>query len=119
MRIRRCSVLYLEPREETAFDLGVLLAGGDGLARTQRWLALAPHLGEEVEVDAAERELLGLLSPQQWCDARALDAAAQPALKRLLKTGLVIGSTKAYAAHRARDSRLRDTHWHPLAATLH
>lgn len=119
MRIRRCSVLYLEPREETAFDLGVLLAGGDGLARTRRWVALAPHLGEEVDVDAAERELLGLLSPQQWSDARTLDAAAQPALKRLLKTGLVIGSTKAHAAHRARDERLRDTHWHPLAATLH
>ena len=119
MRIRRCSVLYLEPREETAFDLAVLLAGGDGLARTQRWVALAPHLGEEVEVDAAGRELLGLLSPQQWTDARALDVVAQPALRRLLRAGLVIGSTKAHAAHRARDERLRDTHWHPLAATLH
>lgn len=119
MRIRRCSVLYLEPREETAFDLAVLLAGGDGLARTQRWVALAPHVGEEVEVDAAERELLGALSPQQWTDARTLAPAMQPALKRLLRAGLVIASTKAHAAHRARDERLRDTHWHPLAATLH
>jgi hypothetical protein len=54
MRIRRCAVLYLEPREEVAFDLDGLLSGGDGLHRTPRWLALAPHLGEEVEVDAAE-----------------------------------------------------------------
>ena len=119
MRIRRCSILFLEPREETAFDLDVLLAGGDGLVRTRRWVALAPHIGEEVEVDAAERELLGLLSPQQWTDARTLDDTLQPALKRLLKTGLVIGSTKAHATHRVRDERLRDTHWHPLAATLH
>jgi putative peptide maturation dehydrogenase len=119
MRIRRCSILFLEPREETAFDLGVLLAGGDGLARTRRWVALAPHLGEEMDVDATERELLGQLSPQQWTSDAALDAALRPALKRLLKTGLVIGSTRAHAAHRARDERLRDTHWHPLAATLH
>jgi putative peptide maturation dehydrogenase len=119
MRIRRCSILFLEPREETAFDLGVLLAGGDGLVRTQRWVALAPHVGEEVEVDAAERELLGMLGPQQWTADAALDAALRPALKRLLKAGLIIGSTKAHAAHRERDERLRSTHWHPLAATLH
>ena len=119
MRIRRCSILFLEPREETAFDLGVLLAGGDGLSRTKRWVALAPHVGEEVEVDAVERELLGSLGSQHWITATALEPAVQAALKRLLKTGLVIGSTKAHAMHRARDERLRDTHWHPLAATLH
>ena len=119
MRIRRCSILFLEPREETAFDLGVLLAGGDGLVRTRRWVALAPHLGEEVEVDAAERDLLGMLSPQQWTADAAVDATLRPALKRLLKAGLIIGSTKAHAAHRTRDERLRETHWHPLAATLH
>ena len=38
MRIRRCAVLYLEPREEVAFDLGVLLAGGDGLRRERGWV---------------------------------------------------------------------------------
>lgn len=119
MRIRRCSVLFLEPREETAFDLGVLLAGGDGLARTCRWVALAPHLGEEVDVDATERELLGALSPQQWVPEGVLDRAWRPALKRLLKTGLVIGSTKPHAVQRERDERLRATHWHPIAATLH
>jgi putative peptide maturation dehydrogenase len=119
MRLRRCSILFLEPREETAFDLDVLLDGGDGLARTRRWIALAPHVAGEVEVDATERELLGELSPQQWVESRRLAEALQPALKRLLKLGLVIGSTKAHAPHRVRDERLRDTHWHPLAATLH
>ena len=119
MRIRRCSILFLEPREDTTFDLDVLLAGGDGLTRTRRWVALAPHLGEEVEVEATERDLLGTLSPQQWVADAALDRALRPALKRLLRIGLVIGSTKAHAMHRDRDERLRDTHWHPLAATLH
>lgn len=119
MRIRRCSILFLEPREETAFDLDALLAGGDGLARMRRWVALAPHLGQEVDVDAVERELLGALSPQQWMVDIEVEPALRPALKRLLRVGLVIGSTKAHATHRARDERLRDTHWHPLAATLH
>ena len=119
MRVRRCAILFLEPREDTAFDLASLLAGGDGLARTQRWMALAPHLGDEVEVDAAERELLGALSPEQWVSGNALQAESRPALRRLLKAGLAIGSTSAHAAHRERDERLRGAHWHPLAATLH
>ena len=41
------------------------------------------------------------------------------AVKRLLQQGLLIGSTKPHAAHRDRDERLRDSYWHPLAATLH
>ena len=28
MRVRRCAVLLLEPREDTSFDLEALLAGG-------------------------------------------------------------------------------------------
>ena len=69
MRVRRCKVLYLEPREEVGFDLEILLAGGNGMHRERRWLALAPHLGEEIEVDAAERDLLGSLSPDEWTDS--------------------------------------------------
>ena len=119
MRVRRCAVVLLEPREDTRFDLDALLAGGDGLRRERRWIALAPHLGEEVEVDAGERELLGALGPTDWVDARTLATHPAAALKRLLKAGLLIGSTKPHAANRARDERLRTSYWHPLAATLH
>jgi len=119
MRIRRCAVLLLEPREEVGFDLEHLLAGGNGLRRAQRWLALAPHLTAEVEVDVAERELLGAVSPNEWIDARELAVENADALKRLLKEGLLIGSGKRHAAHRERDERLRTTYWHPLAATIH
>jgi len=119
MRVRRCAVLYLEPREESAFDLASLLAGGDGLVRTRRWLALAPHLDEEVEVDAAGRELLGGLSPERWVASADLPPESRSTLRRLLKAGLAIGSTRAHSLHRERDQRLRDAHWHPLAATLH
>lgn len=119
MRVRRCKVLYLEPREEAGFDLEILLAGGSGMRRERRWLALAPHLGEEIEVDAAERELLGSLSPDEWIDSRQLSDGASTTLKGLLKTGLIISDGKRHAALRERDETLRGVHWHPLAATVH
>ena len=53
MQVRRCKVLYLEPREDVGFDLDALLAGGTGLQRERRWVALAPHLGHEIDVENA------------------------------------------------------------------
>ena len=117
MKVRRCKVLYLEPREEVGFDLEMLLAGGNGLRRELGWVALAPHLGAEIGVDAAECELLGALSPDEWIDSGTL--AGHGALKTLLKKGLVIGTGKRHAAHRESDEALRGVYWHPLAATLH
>ena len=119
MQVRRCKVLYLEPREDVGFDLNALLAGGTGLHRERRWVALAPHLGREIDVDAAELVMLGALSPQEWVDTRTLDADDAATCKRLLQHGLLVGNGKRHAAHRERDARLRDVHWHPLTATVH
>lgn len=119
MRVRRCAVLYLEPRERLAFELDELLNGGDGLRRERQWLALAPHLGEEIEIDASERELLGALSPSRWTDTRALPTHPPAALNRLLRLGLVIGVGRRHAAHRVQDDAMRATCWHPMAAMLH
>lgn len=118
MRIRRCGVVYLEPREQVEFDLSILLTGGDGLTRERRWLALAPHLGKEVEVDGEARELLGALSPGQWIEAGSIDADAE-LLARMLREGLIVSDAPEHAAMRERDESLRRTYWHPLAATLH
>jgi len=118
MRIRRCGVVYFEPREQVEFDLSLLLTGGDGLNRERRWLALAPHLGKEVEVGSDERELLGALSPGQWIEADSIDADAE-LLVRLLREGLIVSDAPEHAAMRERDESLRRTYWHPLAATLH
>lgn len=118
MRVRRCKVLFLEPREQVDFELQGLLSGGDGLRRTQQWLALAPHIGSEVEVNAAERELLGRLSPETWVDSGEL-ARDGVALKRLLGKGLVLAKGKRHAEWRLRDEALREVSWFPLAATLH
>jgi putative peptide maturation dehydrogenase len=120
MKVRRCKVLYLEPRERLEFDLSSLMSGGNGLQRSQCWIALAPHLGEEVEVDPAECALLGAMSPHEWSQASTVVGGDQSAaLKRLLKSGLVVASGKRHAAHRERDEAVRRVHWHPLAATAH
>ncbi|MFC5570951.1 putative peptide maturation dehydrogenase [Lysobacter yangpyeongensis] len=119
MQIRRCATVFLEPREEASFDLHLLLSGGDGLRRELRWLALAPHRGEELEIDADEREVLGAIGPARWVDAEALVAYAPAAVQRLLAEGLLISDAAAHAHWRERDEALRSVHWHPLAATLH
>ncbi|QDH71366.1 putative peptide maturation dehydrogenase [Marilutibacter alkalisoli] len=123
MKIRRCAAVFLEPREEVAFELESLLGGGDGLRRERRWLALAPHIGEEVELEASERELLGRLSPGQWVEAGDLDADVASVLPRLLAEGLVVADAgpddDTLARWRGRDEAFRRVHWHPLGATLH
>lgn len=122
MQIRRCTIVFVELREEVTFDLDMLLMGGDGLRRDLRWLALAPHRGEEIRVDEAERELLCVLSPSKWIEAETLSAHPSGAMQRLLAEGLLISSDNSNPMHvrwRERDEALRDTHWHPLTATMH
>ena len=119
MQVRRCTTVFIEPREEVGFDLNELLTGGNGLRRDLRWLALAPHRGEELEIDAAERELLGALSPTRWIDRAELVSHPSETIERLLAEGLLIGEGDAYAAWRERDETLRDGYWHPLTAAMH
>jgi len=119
MRVRRCKVVCFEPREEAVFDLEGLLAGGDGVAHRRRWLALAPHLGREVEVDAAARDALAELSPERWVEADVLPKPVRQVLPALLEVGLAISDAPGHAHMRARDEALRATWWHPMAALAH
>ena len=120
MRIRRCAALWLEPREETRFDLGGLLAGGTGVASRMQWLAHAPPLDAPVEVDAGDVAMLGELSPMDWIAAAPLRARhGAPRVRRLLHAGLLVGSTSPWAVQRERDDRLRGLHWHGLSAVCH
>ena len=118
MQLRRCAVLYIEPRETLDFDLASLLSGGDGLAVQRQWVALAPHIGEEVEIDDVACVLLGNISAHGWTDTKDLPEETRPLWRNLLKRGLLIGRGRAHAHWRARDERLRELHWHPLGATL-
>jgi len=52
MLIRRCAVVWLEPREVSSFQLDDLLAGGTGVVSRLAWFAHAPHVGAPIEIEA-------------------------------------------------------------------
>ncbi|MBB6368755.1 putative peptide maturation dehydrogenase [Xanthomonas sacchari] len=119
MKLRRCGVVFFEPRESVGFDLMSLLAGAAGLSRQTRWLALAPHLDDEVEVDQGEREVLGAVSPSNWIDMASVVGYGVSLIDGLLEKGLLIGDTSAHSAMRERDDTVRSAYWWPAAAMLH
>lgn len=117
MRIRRCSIVMLEPRERTEFDLERLMEGGSGLHSVVEWIALAPHCDEEVRLTSEEVGALGDFSPSEWVEyAEAAARRSHEVLDALLAKQLVVieGSEAD-----ARDHRLRDTHWRTTSAVVH
>ncbi|MET0549132.1 MAG: putative peptide maturation dehydrogenase [Xanthomonas sp.] len=118
MKIRRCAVIYFESREESHFSLESILQGGDGLVRTRRWLALAAHLDEEIEVSSSEMGLLGAMSPHQWVPSEQTKPHPWALVLGLLQKGLLVSDGRKYAIHRQRDESLRSTHWWPAAALV-
>ncbi len=119
MKLRRCAIVFFEPRESVDFDLMSLFSGGAGLSRQIRWLALAPHLDDEVEVNQEEREILGSISPSDWINKKSFASQAIDLIDALLKKGLLVGDTKAHKAIRDRDDVVRSAYWWPAAAMLH
>lgn len=119
MRVRRCSVLYVDFREEVGFDLPSLLSGGAGLRRAMRIVALAPHLGAEVEIAPEDLRFLGRLSPTQWVDILDVDTSEEVACQRLLASGLIVSDRDDCVAVSVQDEAMRATHWHPASAVLH
>lgn len=118
MKLRRCTVVMLEPREEVQFDLQAILRGRTELATQTTWFAWAGHLDQPVAVSAAQRELLGAVSPRNWLATDQLPADStvwQP----LLQAGLLIADDDSHASARERDEALRDLHWWPLSALAH
>lgn len=120
MQIRRCAVLWLEPRETARFELEALLAGGTGIVAGIEWHAHAPQLAAPLQVSAEVAVALGALGAHDWRDDGPLRALCGNAgLRRLLRAGVVVGRNKAWAAQRQADERVRAQHWHGLAATWH
>jgi putative peptide maturation dehydrogenase len=120
MKLRRCAILLLEPREKLSFDLESLATGGDGLDASIQLLALAPHLDAEVQVTAAELAILGTLNAAPWHEFEALAGRYERALLLgLLDKGLLIGDDAAHASVRERDGRLRKANWHAHSAVSH
>lgn len=117
MRVRRCAIVHLEPRERLEFDLALLTDGGSGLRDVLEWIALAAHLSTEVTLSASEVAVLGALSPSQWQEFDELSVLhSREVLTTLLSKDLLLADGSAQSL---RDQRLRDTHWRPASAVMH
>ena len=117
MQVRRCASLILEPRERLEFDLGLLSSGNSGLRQVVEWIALAPHLDDEVVLTAQEAAALGTLSPTRWIDIDASrTTSTSEVLDRLLEKGLLVTAANQAGS---RDQILRDTHWRSTSAVMH
>jgi putative peptide maturation dehydrogenase len=117
MRLRRCAIVLLEPRERTLLDLRLLGPGGNGLRTIVEWVALAPQLASEVVLSPAELAVLGSLSPSAWT-ARALLEEVHPPMQldSLVEKGLLVAEGSPADA---RDRVLRQAHWRALPAAMH
>lgn len=119
MRLRRCQFVMLELRENLGLDLELLLAEQPRLAFQTQWVGLAAHLERPVMLDAREIAVLECLPANEWIDASDLGLQSEDTtLRQLREKGLVFEASDSNAAYDA-DTRLRDCHWHGLAAVAH
>lgn len=117
MRVRRCAVVMLEPRERLAFDLAMVAEGGSGLYQVVEWFAVAPHLSTDVTLSNEEVVLLGALSPSDWRDVEELRTQySSDALNGLLAKQLLIEES---SSANSRDGLLRDSYWRSTSAVMH
>ena len=126
MQIRRCAVLYIEPREDLQVDWAALFAGEGALGAATQWVALAPHMDSEIGVDAAQLNALGAISAALWSERAGADARfGADVVSNLLDKGLLLADDEGCAGSpqwrqaRARDETLRGQHWRPVALLFH
>lgn len=120
VKVRRCAVLLIDPREDVCFDLDDLLGGGAGLRTDKQLLALAPHLGEEVSISAEEAIVLMDAPVVAWVSKTELEARfGQLAVDTLLLKGLLLSDENPASPLRARDDLMRETYWWAPAAVAH
>ena len=118
-RIRRCGVVLIEPREELELDVAGLLGGRRAVRARVRLVALAPHVGDEIEIDEDEAAALARIGETDWIDRAAPGGVTSGVVESLLAKGLLIGDGDEHASMRARDETLRGVHWKPLSAVAH
>ena len=115
MRLRRCQHLFVELDQEPRFQFETLLAGGDGMDRSARWRAYAPHLDEPVDVQLAQLAVLQAV-PRDWCDGDELVRThGADAVHELLALGLLVSDAAGHAGWRERDEATREVAWWPPA----
>jgi putative peptide maturation dehydrogenase len=120
MLLRRCAHLMLELDQQPRFDFATLLSGGDGLDRSVRWLAYAPHLTEPVQVTLAQVAVLEAAPYEEWTEAGAMaDRHGQALVDGLIASGLLISDSDHQAQWRQRDQTARDVAWWTPALIAH
>lgn len=120
MLLRRCATVFIEPRESLAMDFASLLSGGAPMRATPHWVALAPHLGHEVELDADALAALGAISHTLWVERSVCEARyGAAAVARLIAEGLLIEDDHKSNPMRERDDTLRAGHWRGMSALAH
>jgi len=120
MQCRRCSRLLLDLREIPEFRLDLLMQSGTGVAFVARTVALAPHLGVEVELSADEARILSELRPHVGESRDDLSVRYGATLvDRLIETGLLLGDHPQHAELRARDESFAQVDWWTPAAVAH
>ena len=118
MRLRRCTHLMVELDQEPRFEFSTLLSGGDGLDRSPRWLAYAPHLTAPVTIELAALAVLQAVPREDWVAQDDLvQGHGADVVEALLASGLLIADTDAAAM--ARDQAARDIAWWPPALIAH
>jgi putative peptide maturation dehydrogenase len=117
MHLRRCNQLFVELDQEPRFEFSTLLNGGDGLDRSTRWRAFAPHLVEPVTVTLAQLAILQACDREQSRSLQTLTAEhAEIDVLALIAAGLLLAEAEADDERVRRDNTLRSVAWWPLAA---
>jgi putative peptide maturation dehydrogenase len=118
MQLRRCALVWIEPREVAAFHLDDLLAGGTGVVGRLCWFAHAPHLQAAVELDALQVPVLGALGAVDWIERDELDARyGAGTIEALLDAGLLLRRLEDDTTDG--DGLFRAQGWHSAAALAH
>ena len=117
MLLRRCAQLFVELDQEPRFEFMTLLNGGDGIDRSARWRALAPHLCEPVTITLAQMAALEACDREQPKPLDELIAAhAESDVTALLEAGLLLAESGGDSDRFRRDATLREVAWWPPAA---
>lgn len=116
MIVRRCAMVFVELDQAPRFDFGSLLCGGDGLERSARWLAHAPHLAEPVALTLAQMAILESVPADGGVALAELRSRhADDALQPLLDAGLLVTRDNLDDRARACDEAARRLAWWPPA----
>jgi putative peptide maturation dehydrogenase len=109
-------MVFVELEQEPRFDFGQLLVGGDGLDRSVRWLAHAPHLRLPVLVTLAQLAVLQAVDADQGEDMdRLVERHGLDVIRELLDAGLLVTETSLDGRGHACDAAARRVPWWPPA----